>query len=231
MTTPVGVLVYPSLTTPNYGTKEYPDVEGSFQTRLILDKNDPNVQAFLSKLDEVMEQSRLEALEKFEELALKTRKTIEEKGGVQPNKPYSDIYDEETEEATGEVVMRIKRKASGKTKEGKKWQAPPPPLFDSAIPPKLLPRTIEVWSGSKGRVNLEVTPYFTPLGQYGVMLRLNAVQITSLVSRGSVGSAEDYGFEGDGGFDFDSAAFEEAIEPAKEAAPAATENEDDYADF
>jgi len=213
MNTPVGVLVYPSLTAPNYGTQQYPDEEGSYRTNLRLIKNDEAVQAFLQKLDEVMELSKQQADEAFAHLPLKTRKSIQEsQGGIKPKPIYQDVYDEATEEPTGEIELRIRKKASGKRKDGTKWQAPRLPLFDSASPPKLLPKTVEIWSGSKAIINLEAQPYFMNTGHYGVSLRLNAVQIHSLVSRGGSQNAADYGFEGGGGFDYDEAAFEEAVE-------------------
>jgi len=228
--TPKGVLVYPKLTKPDYGTQEYPDKEGSYRTNLRMNRNDAGVEAFLQKLDELMELSKQEAEAIFAALPLQVRKKAEaSQGGIQAQLPYTEIYDEATEEPTGEVEVRIKRKASGERNDGTKWVTPPPPIFDSASPPKRLPKAVEVWSGSTGVVNVEAFPYFVNATcSYGVSLRLNAVQIRDLVSIGGAQNAEAYGFEGGDGFDYEASQFEEAT--ATEESDASVDEEAD-ADF
>jgi len=133
--TPQGILKYPKLREIDYGSEKHPIPEGVYQTQLILNTAEEGVGAFLKKLDDLMEQSKAEAEEQLAEMAVKSRKGIEEKGGLVANKPYSIIYDEETEEPTGEVELRVKKRATFKKKDGTKEITPPPPLFDSSKPP------------------------------------------------------------------------------------------------
>jgi len=224
--TPRGVLKFPRLTKIDYGSEKYPVPEGVYRTQLVLDTNSKGVREFLEKLDELLEQSREEAEEQLSELPVKSRKEIEGKGGLTANKPYSIIYDEETEEPTGEVEIRIKKRATFKRADGERELIPPPHLFDSAIPPKLLPRRVEVWGGTQAIININATPYFMNTGAYGLSLRLNAVQILKLVDAGGMRDAADYGFEGqeDG---WDSADLEDELEREEEE----TTSLDDDIDF
>lgn len=205
--TPKASLKWPKLNEPDYGTEKFPDKDGSFNTRAVFDGSDPAVVKFTAKLDKMMERAKEIAEEKFSELSVKARKQIEDKfGGIRPDSPYAAVYDEDTEEETGEIEMRFKRKYSGEYKKGpkagKKWFAKIG-LFDSAKPPKPLKKGVQIWGGTTAILNAEFEPYFVDgTGAYGLQRRLNAVQVISLVSAGGERSASSYGFEGeDGGFD------------------------------
>ncbi|WP_417623165.1 hypothetical protein [Parasphingorhabdus sp.] len=207
LNTPPGVLKWPKVTEPDYGTDKFPDNDGSFNTKVTYDGSDPAVTKFTNRLDKLMDRARELAEEKFAELPVKARKQIEAKsGGIQPDLPYAPVYDEETEEETGEIEMRFKRKYSGEFKKGpkagRKWYAKVG-LFDSAKPPKPLKKGIEIWGGTTAIINAEFFPYFVAgTGAYGITRRLNAVQVLELVSAGGERSASSYGFEGsDDGFD------------------------------
>jgi len=202
ITTPCGVLKFPRLTEIDYGTDKYPDKAGSYRTQLILNKSDKGVTEFLAKLDELMERSKIEAEEKLSEMPIKSRNQIEAKGGLTPNLPYTELFDDETEEPTGEIELKIKRRASFENKDGTTRFAAPPPLFDNTKPPKPISKKIEVWGGTKAHINLDVANYFMNTGAYGLVLRLNAVQIVELVDSGGSRDAASYGFEGsDDGWD------------------------------
>ncbi len=205
---PPGILKWPKLNEPDYGTEKFPDPAGSFNTRVVYDGSAPAVVKFTDRLDKMMERAREIAEEKFAALSVKARKALEKDGvtGPRPEAPYSPVYDEDTEEETGEIEMRFKRKYSGEYKNGpkagKKWYAKIG-LFDSARPPKPLKKGIEIWGGSTAIINAEFEPYFVDgTGKYGLQRRLNAVQVLDLVSAGGERSASSYGFEGsDDGFD------------------------------
>lgn len=210
MNTPPAVLKWPKLTEPDFGTDKFPDKDGSFNTRATFDGNDPAVEKMLETLDEMMERAKELAEQKFAELPVKSRKALEAKnpgtGGIVAQLPYAPVYDEDTEEETGEIEMRFKRKYSGEYKKGpkagKKWYAKIG-LFDSARPPKPLKKGIQIWGGTTAILNVEFSPYFNnSSGEYGLQRRLNAVQVLNLVSAGGERSASSYGFEGsDDGFD------------------------------
>ncbi|WP_187971124.1 DUF2815 domain-containing protein [Aquibium microcysteis] len=202
MFTPRTVLKWPKLDKVDTGTDKFPDPDGSYNTRAVFDTRETLVQKFLAKLDAMLEVSRKQAEEKFAELPIKTRKQIEAKsGGIAADQPYSIVYDEDTEEDTGKVEMRFKMKASGtRKKDGSKWTAKPA-LFDAKGKP--LKKGIEIWGGSVAIINAEFSPYFVVgTGSYGVMRRLNAVQVIELVSKGER-TAASYGFEAQEGFDSD----------------------------
>lgn len=203
---PRGKLKFPKLDKVDYGTEKFPDKDGSYNTRVIFDGNDPKVQSFMERLDKMMERAKELAEEKFAELPVKARKELEKKtggAGIVADAPYSEVYDEDTEQPTGEIEMRFKKKAGGTRKDGKKWKANRPDLFDSAKPPKPLPQGVEIWGGSVATINADYEPYFVAgTGSYGLQRRLNAVQVFELVSAGGQRSASSYGFEGDeDGFD------------------------------
>lgn len=230
MNSPKGKLKFPKLTAVDHGTEKFPDKDGSYNTRIVFDGSDPKVEAFLAKLDKMMERAKELAEEKFAELPVKARKDIEKKGGLTADAPYSEVYDEDTEEPTGEVEMRFKKKAGGTRKDGKKWQASRPDLFDSAKPPKPLPKGVEVWGGSVALIAADYEPYFVAgTGSYGLQRRLNAVQIFELVSAGGQRSASSYGFEGDED-GFDASGLEGSTEDDDDANTSGVDGDDDDGD-
>lgn len=237
MNVPEGTLKWPKLNEPDYGSAKFPDEDGSFNTRATYDGSDPKVVAFVAKLDKMMERAKELAEEKFAALPVKARKQIEAKsGGITADLPYTPVYDEDTEEETGEIEMRFKRKYSGTYKNGpkagKKWFSSIG-LFDSAKPPKPLKKGIQIWGGTTAIINATFEPYFvTGTGAYGLQRRLNAVQVLQLVSAGGERSASSYGFEGfDDGFDSSDVEVSED-EDADDQTDGSTDDEDgDDADF
>ncbi|RWO57038.1 hypothetical protein [Mesorhizobium sp.] len=200
ISTPRVTLKYPKLDKVDYGSEKYPDPDGSYNTRIIADRADPKVSAMLAKIDKSMERAKELAEEKFAKMDIKARKKIEAKtGGIVADEPYSIVYDEDTEEDTGKIEMKVKMKASGTRKDKTKWTAKPD-LFDGKGKP--LKKGIQIWGGSVAILNLDLEPYFVDgSGSYGVSRRLNAVQIIELVSGGQR-AASSYGFEAEeDGFD------------------------------
>jgi hypothetical protein len=200
--TPRGTLKWPKLNEPDHGTEKFPckHEAGEYKTKLVLDRADPGVEAFLAKIDKAMERAEEIAEAEFLELPLKSRKTLEAKGGISKDLPYQEIYDEETEEPTGKVELLFKMAAGGnRKKDGKPWSAQPD-LFDAKGKP--LNRKISIWGGSVAIINFDLTPYFMPgTGKWGLSRRLNAAQIVELVSSGGTKSASSYGFGTEDGFD------------------------------
>jgi hypothetical protein len=187
-TTPVMTLNWPKLDKPDYGTKEYPKPEGQYATKARGQINSPEVKAFLAQLAPVYRAAIEEAQQAFANLKVETRKKL---GKVTENPLYSTVYDQETEEPTGEIEFKFVLKASGVRKDGTKWNTKPD-IYD-ALGVKIV-KVPEIWGGTTARVNFEVSPYFIPgSGAAGLSLKLRAVQIVELVS-GGARSASAFGF-------------------------------------
>ena len=192
VSSPIATFKYPKLNEPDYGTKEYPNPDGSYNVRLVMGADSPEAKELLATLQPHYENARAEADAAFAALPVGTRKKL---GSVKMNPLFSEIYDRETEQPTGEIEFKISMKASGVRKKGPKagtrWHRKPA-IYDAhgaylAKPPA-------IWGGTKGRVNFEVAPYFiNGTGAAGLRLGLNGVQIVDLVSVGAR-SAESMGF-------------------------------------
>ncbi|RUT87640.1 MULTISPECIES: hypothetical protein [unclassified Mesorhizobium] len=205
VSTPRVTLKYPKLDRVDYGSEKYPDKDGSYNTRFIADRADPKVSAMLAKIDAVMVRAKELAEEKFSKMDIKARKKIEAKtGGIVADEPYSTVYDDDTEEDTGKIDMKVKMKAKGvygprHPRKGETWTAKPD-IFDGKGKP--MKKGLQIWGGSVAIINFDLEPYFVDgSGSYGVSRRLNAVQIIELVSGGQR-AASSYGFEAEeDGFD------------------------------
>jgi hypothetical protein len=206
MNTPRGKFKWPKLNEPDYGTKEYPNPDGVYTTKIIFDETDPNFQKFRSRVLTAHERAVANGKEKFKELKVETRKKLKD---ITVNEPFTVIYDQETEEPTGEVEMKVSMKASGVIKKGpragKKWERKPV-IFDAAGKPML--KAPDIWGGTVGKVSFSFNPegYFIPgTGACGISFQLEAVQIIDLVS-GGTRKASDYGFEEEEGYEYDETA-------------------------
>ena len=200
LSTPKGELSWPKLTEPDYGSDTYPAPQGVYKTDLVLSRSAPGVEKFLATLDKMLERAQELAEEKLAEMPVKNRKALEAKGGIKADPPYVEEFDEDTEEPTGRVILKVKRDASGvRKKDGKKWTAKVD-LFDArGVPFK---KGKAIWGGSTAILSVECYPYFIAgTGAYGVSRRLNAAQIIALVSEGGSRSSSSYGFSAQEGYD------------------------------
>lgn len=209
-TSPKGTFRYPKLVEPDYGNEKFPKPDGEYKVDLILSAED--AKPLIDKLQPLHDQALQDAQVEFDKLPVKTRKEFEKKGVTGPvaNSFFSEIYDEETEEPTGDVYFRVKMKASGKNKKtGKVWKRKPA-IFDAKGKPMVNPP--DIWGGSTGKVSFEVVPYFIAgTAAAGLRLSLSAAQIIDLRSGGG-GNADSYGFGEEEGYEYD-----ESDAPAKEA--------------
>lgn len=210
-TSPKGVFVFPKLNEPDYGSKDYPVPLGQYVVRLRVSKDDPKVQAFIAKMEKVLEQARATAEEKLGEMKVAARKKLEAANGGNPlkaNPLFTEIYDEETEEPTGEIEFKFQMPAKVEIKKGPKagrTMTFAPVIVDArgiAIPSNKLPA---IWGGTEGIVSFEYVEggYFIEgSGLYGVKMRLLGVQIITLKSGGGR-SSSDLGFTQQEGFSGD----------------------------
>lgn len=188
LTSPIGVAKFPYLTTPDTKFK----AEGEYSVNLILDPEE--CADFLADLDALAD----EAVEKAKQDLIEKKKKAYAKAVVRAN-PYRPELDQDGNE-TGMIEVRFKSKASFQRKDGTVVNIRPR-LFD-AKGAQVDPSKVTIYSGSVLRVNFTPNPYYVAsLKSAGVSLLLNAVQILELVEYGG-GSAEDFGFEVEEGFDF-----------------------------
>jgi len=149
----------------------------------------------IAALQPEMEKAIAEAEEKFAQLPVATRKRLK---GVSPNPYYTEVFDKETEEPTGQYEFRFKTAASGVNKKGERWERTVP-IFDAKGKP--VKNLKEIWSGTVGKVAYSVSPYFVAgSGAAGITLYLEAVQIIEL-NAGGGRSASEFGFSEEDGFD------------------------------
>lgn len=205
-TTPRGVFVFPKLTEPDYGSKDFPKPDGEYSLKLRMAQADAD--AFIARknkdgvsLGDMYADALRDAEAAFAELPVATRKKLEK---VKPNELFTVLYDEETEEPTGEVEFRFKMKASGEFKKGpkagQKWHRKPD-LFDAKG--RKIGGGVNIWGGSEGKVSFVGSPYFIPgTAAAGLRLMLGGVQVIELVSNGSR-AADSYGFGEEEGFGYD----------------------------
>ena len=218
-TTPKGVFKFPKLTAPDYGSKDYPDPDGSYKVTLVMPK--AQAQKFIEQLQPEFDKAMEQGQEAFAKLPVANRKKL---GGVKAQDFYAEVYDKDTEEPTGEIEFRFKSKASGTRKDGKEWSRTMA-IFDAkGTPAKNIK---EIWGGTEGKVSFTASPYFVAAtGTVGLSLRLEAVQVLKLVA-GGARDAAGYGFgQEEGEFDAteDSAGFTDETDGDTEV----SEGEEDF---
>lgn len=185
-TTPKAECLFCHVVEADYGTKEFPKKDGEYNITLRLnEKQKEKVVALMAdEIDEATENMQ----EEFNALSPANRKKLGEPTFVEP---FTEEYDRQTEEPTGNYLMRFKTRATyedrnGNTKDRKV------PLFDCMGKPVEIES--ELGFGSVVKVNFSAVPYFVQAtGKGGVSLYLNALQILKLVEFGKR-SAADYGF-------------------------------------
>ena len=180
-----GEALFPKLTEPE--TKFNP--EGVYTTKLILSDDDA------TRLYSILEELRDVAVEEvFQEIKSKKPKMADDKIRESikvVDLPLSELTDKETGEGTGQRAVTVKCKASGVNKKtGKPWKRKVP-LFDSKGHP-VKQEGLEIWSGSRLRVNALAYSFNVPALGVGISLTLEAAQILSL-SNGSR-NATSFGF-------------------------------------
>lgn len=222
MKTPRGVLKWPRLAEPDYGSPQFPDEDGSYNTRIVFDGQDPAFQKFRKRLMAAHAVAVENGEASFKDLPVAHRKRLK---SIDIREPFTEVYDPDTEEPTGEYEMRVRMKASGVTKsgprKGRKWTRKPV-IFDAKG--KQMLRVPDIWGGTTAIVafSFPTGGYFSNgNGMCGLSLQLEAVQIIDLVTAGER-SADDYGFGEEDGYEHDD---DDAAKPEQE------DDEDDDDEF
>lgn len=191
MVTPKGTFIWPRLNEPDtkYVAEGVYTVKHAFEADTDLSKMKEKAQAQIDKkYDEIVSQLEEDG-----------------KGGLAKKvvkRDLDEIFKPEEDEATGDetgrIIINAKMRASGVSKKtGKTWNRRPD-IFDAKGNKLKNPPTIG--GGTVGKLNVELAPYYIAKDkEVGVSLRLEGVQIISLVQFGSRDAA-DHGFgeeEGD----------------------------------
>lgn len=207
-TTPKVTLLFPKLDKPDYGNEKYPKPEGEYSTQALIKGDSPEAKKFIAQLMPLYEEAMEWAEQQFKALKVETRKKL---GSVSRNDLFTTVYDQETEEPTGDIRFKFAMGASGIRNKGKKneekWTAAPA-IFDAKGRP--MRKFPQIWSGSTAKISFTVglnsdglPGYFIPgTGAAGLKLKLAAVQIIDLVSGGQR-SASSYGFDEEDGYEYD----------------------------
>lgn len=114
---PRGPFVFPKLNAADTKFK----AEGEFAVKVRYQADDAAVQAFIARVQPLHNTAVANADIAFKALDVKARKAFEAKGvkGAVVNPLYTAVYDETTEEPTGEIEFKFGLPASGKIKGGK----------------------------------------------------------------------------------------------------------------
>ena len=183
ITTPRGITAFPHLNTPDTKWR----AEGEYKTGLVFDPNDETVSKMLQALEAYYEEA-------YEDLCLQKGSLNKETRQIEPAElnrasfPWKDQVDKDSKEPTGMVILTPKMKALVKPKNGPEFTQKPR-LFDCNNNTV----TTVIRGGSTVRAAIEAVPYFNEKDQeFGITLRLKAVQVHEL---SGYGNAESYGFE------------------------------------
>ena len=186
MKTPRGKAMWAKVITPD--TKWVAD--GEYSINLIFDASDDEVKELCADLEEMVEEKR-----KVEAEANPNAYKKLPDGLPLSAQPYKEVEDDNGNE-TGEIQMKFKMKAKIQLKDGSVYE-PKPVVVDSKAQPIKDP-DFRIGNGSICRIQFDAAPYCMPSTKTaGVSLRLNAVQVLSLVEYG--GNSD---FEEEEGFEF-----------------------------
>jgi len=203
----------------------------NYKVDLVVDPKDPEVKKYVDKLEKTLD-------EKFEE----TQTALAEEKSAKKRKKAKSLarrdvfgYEEnEDGEETGNIFFRYKLPYQVKSRKTGRVIKFRPRIFNGAG--EYVENPPPIWSGSELKVSGEVRPYYMEdNNEVGLSLRLNALQVISLVTPGGSTNAEDYGFEAEeDGDDFGSVKKSDEDDDTDEYADTEAdegEDEDDDEDF
>ena len=187
LVTPIGPAVWPKLTQPDTKFK----AEGVYETRLRYDN--ATGETIREKLNKFLE----DAFTQFQDIYSKSdnpKAKAKAKRMTAKYIPLTADLDEDGDE-TGDLLLKVTRKASGVTKAGKPWKAKIKFADSKGNPVKA--EGLQLWSGSEIRVFTTVFGFFAEKDcEVGITLEIQGVQIKKAVSGGGdrdvqMGALED----------------------------------------
>lgn len=210
---PKATFRYPKLSEPDFGNEQYPKPNGEYSVQLLLSAEE--AKPLIDKLQPVHDKAVSEGQIGFDNLPVARRKQLK---NLSVNPLFTEEFDKETEEPTGNVIFKIKMPASGTYKKTGKPYTRKPVIYDAQG--EIVKTVPQIWGGTVGKVSFEAGPYFIiGTGTAGVSFYLNAVQIIELRSGGG-GDAASHGFGKEEGF-----TYEEASTPAQKEGFGAAEDD------
>lgn len=212
--TPAGIARFPALNEPDPGQEDWGDYTPRYKTDLIFETEPSKL---IKQIGEGIAAAEAEANKKG--AAKKGRKVTPSRA----NEPYFPEVDEEGEE-TGRIVARFSAKSEYKNKQGKTV-----PITIGLFDAKKGPVTEAIGMGSTIKVAYKVIPWVNPKLEYGVSLRLQAVQVLDLVAPG--GGADASVFDDEEGFESSGASTDDTDEPPFDTEEEAGDDEEDGGDF
>ncbi len=189
-TSPKGTFVFPKLNTPD--TKF--NAKGVYSVKLKLKKGEPETDRIVKLIEDAAQASLAASMKEYAGKKDAKGRAIVVAG---PDSPVAPDMDKATGEETDSILILVKSNASFTGKDGKEVSLKPK-LYDA----KGNETEVEVWGGTEGKVSFEIVPYYMKsTNRAGVSLRLSAVQILKLRSKGSDGNAAMYGFKAEDGYE------------------------------
>lgn len=189
--TPIGTTRYAWLNTPDSKFDE-----PTYKTDLVVPEEE--MQDLIEKGEEIIENFYNAVVEE-----LKSKGKGAKAKKVTKLDPFIYEEDPESGDPTGNIIIRAKLKQHVQPKNGKPFKQAPELIdaFKKPIPPEVL-----IYSGSTGRLGLELIPYFSPKdGEVGLTKRLKVFQLKELKKGGGFDMDElDDGFDVEGDAPFDS---------------------------
>lgn len=210
LVSPKGTAIWPRLNEPD--TKYKP--EGEFTCRLEFDADSPEAKAFVAKLEKL----RDEAFDEFVKENPKKKKAT-----------VAEVCREETDDngdETGKITFNFKMKHKITRKSDNKVFTKWPAIVNAKR--ELLKNPPKIGGGSQLKVSFEAVPYFMESAkEFGLTLRMVAVQVINLVEFGS-GSRAANDFDDEDGDDIqDGVASEEQDDDADDGDGDASDDGDD----
>lgn len=198
VTSPRGVFQYPYLNKPDDKFAKEGE-KGDYKLSAFFETGAAG--SIIERIEEAVSQklqdAKAEYAKKFADLkakgeVAKAKKMAEPKAYF----PFEHQLDAD-EEPTGKTKMNFKVNAEGKNAAGETWSNKPP-VFDAAKKEMAKP----VYGGSEGKVSFQIVPFYNAsTGDAGVTLRLKAVQVLKLITKGSGATADAYGFGDEEGYE------------------------------
>ena len=185
--TPKGILKFPALNKPDTykGATKY-------KTGLVLDPNEPDVQAFITKLEGIRD-AHIEAVKKW--------LTDEGKPGLAKKVLAREVVREELDKEgneTGMVVINAAIKAEFKDRQTGEMKQLRPKFFDARG--QKINKAPEIWGGTVARLGVDLMPTCREADKaWGVGFFLDAVFILDLKGPGGR-DASAYGFQAEDGY-------------------------------
>jgi hypothetical protein len=216
--TPKGIVgPYPAIDRVDFGTDQYPDVDGSYKCEVRLDKTTEPVKALIKKFDSMVPAIEKEA-EAFKKKMLKTKG---EKVDITVNPLYRNVFDEDGE-PTNLIAVKAKTKASGVNKKTNETWERNLPIRDSKG--SLIKAKLGISTGSTVKIAMTIGDiYVNPKAGAGRAFYLDSVMLYDLVQYGGSNPFGEEDME-DGGYEYDPT---DVQEETKEPANAFEEDDND----